>query len=378
MVDPPAPRGTPDAGAAEIDGRRAPRRPMMVRADEFASLRWATVAACALLLAGCAGQPAATGVQSAGGRYFDPILGVWASPRLIGDGEPVPRGGGGYLVGRPYTIGGRTYVPNANPQGYVAVGTASWYGDAFHGRRTANGEIFDKGSISAAHPTLPLPSYVRVTNLGNGRSLIVRVNDRGPYHGGRVMDVSQRVAEALEFKAQGTGHIRIDYVARAGLDGGDDVRLLATLATDGRPARLDGAAGSVEVAGVPLPPRPDGPSPFPNVPPPIAALPVFRGDRTAAASAPMTTLATVSAAPPRPPAQPQRPAPDRALSIPVEPWGRTVLSVGRRSAPDPFYRPLFPPPKPERKPADVIRSSSSPRRPTPSQRSAVEVHGVAR
>lgn len=192
-------------------------------------------------LAGCAAPPGRSGSAS-NGRVYDAKLGVFASPRLIGDGEQVPRGGGTYLVGRPYTIGGRAYYPSERPDGYTAVGTASWYGDAFHGRRTANGEIFDKNSISAAHPTLPLPSYVRVTNTLNGRSMIVRVNDRGPYHGGRVMDVSQRVAEALNFKSAGTARIKIEYVGRAGLKGSDDEKLLATLRIDGGPASLGGGS----------------------------------------------------------------------------------------------------------------------------------------
>ena len=191
-----------------------------------------------LLVAGCATQPQRK--MAANGRVFDPILGVWASPRVVADGDAVPRGGGSYLTGRPYTIGGRTYVPSQNPTGYSIVGTASWYGDAFHGRRTANGEVFDKGSISAAHPTLPLPSYVRVTNLKNGRSIMVRVNDRGPYHGGRVMDVSQRVAEALDFRGEGTARVKVDYIGRAALQGSDDSRLLASLRTDGAPAQLEG------------------------------------------------------------------------------------------------------------------------------------------
>lgn len=196
------------------------------------------------LLAGCGSQPL---VRSANGRVFDAKLGVWASPRVVADGDAVPRGGGAYLTGRPYVIGGQTYVPNQNPKGYTAVGTASWYGDAFHGRRTANGEVFDKGSVSAAHPTLPLPSYVRVTNLKNGRSVVVRVNDRGPYHGGRVMDVSQRVAEALMFRGEGTARVRIDYVGRAPLQGSDDDQLMATLRTDGGPAQLAGAAAETPV-----------------------------------------------------------------------------------------------------------------------------------
>lgn len=190
------------------------------------------------LLAGCATQPLHTAALHV--QRYDPRLGVSSSEKVVADGDPVPRGGGSYLTGRPYTIAGRAYVPQQRAEGYSAVGTASWYGDAFHGRRTANGEVFDKGSISAAHPTLPLPSYVRVTNLTNGRSMIVRVNDRGPYHGGRVMDVSQHVAESLDFRRAGTARIRVDFVGRAGLDGSDDVKLLATLRTDGGEAQLAG------------------------------------------------------------------------------------------------------------------------------------------
>ena len=119
----------------------------------------------------------------------DPKYGISASARVVEPGEPVPKGGGVYRVGKPYTIAGREYVPQEDIN-YSAVGMASWYGDDFHGRYTANGEIFDMNSISAAHPTLPLPSYVRVTNLANHKSIVVRVNDRGPYVGDRVIDLS--------------------------------------------------------------------------------------------------------------------------------------------------------------------------------------------
>lgn len=208
-----------------------------------------------LLLAGCAAQP--VNMASLRGTRYDSRLGVSSSEKVVADGQPVPRGGGGYLTGRPYVIGGRSYVPQQNANGYVAVGTASWYGDAFHGRRTANGEVFDKASLSAAHPTLPLPSYVRVTNTGNGRSMVVRVNDRGPYHGGRVMDVSERVAETLDFKRAGTAHIKVEYIGRAGLGGSDDAKLMATLRTDGSPAQLAGfeseRPSDLSASAVPMP-----------------------------------------------------------------------------------------------------------------------------
>ncbi len=196
------------------------------------------VALCALALAGCAQAPSQKGPRSK--EYFPESKYGPASQRVVRDGEAVPRGGGQYLVGRPYTIAGRRYVPQEVDTRHSQVGGASWYGDAFHGRKTANGEIYDMRSLTAAHPTMPLPSYIRVTNLRNSRSIIVRVNDRGPYHPGRVVDVSRRVAEALDFRHLGTANVKVDYVGKAGLAGSDDARLMATLRSDGRPAMLDG------------------------------------------------------------------------------------------------------------------------------------------
>jgi rare lipoprotein A len=129
------------------------------------------VATC-LLLANCASSDKFA-------SRVDPKYGVSSSPRVVGFGEAVPKGGGTYRIGKPYTVAGRVYVPEEDPN-YRAEGMASWYGDDFHGRLTANGEVFDMTSLTAAHPTLPIPSYARVTNVRNGKSLIVRVNDRGP------------------------------------------------------------------------------------------------------------------------------------------------------------------------------------------------------
>lgn len=184
----------------------------------------ATLAAASLALANCSG--------GVGG--IDPRYGVAASPRVVEPGQPVPKGGGVYRVGKPYVVGGRVYVPEADPH-YSAVGLASWYGDDFHGRYTANGEIFDKDSISAAHPTLPLPSYARVTNLSNNRSIIVRVNDRGPYAHGRLIDLSVKTAQLLGFHSRGTAKVKVEYVGMAPLAGSDDRKLMATL-REGTPA----------------------------------------------------------------------------------------------------------------------------------------------
>src|SRR5690242_21031610 len=160
----------------------------------------------------------------------DPKYGVSSSPRVVAYGETVPKGGGTYRVGKPYTVAGRVYVPEEDVN-YRAEGVASWYGDDFHGRLTANGEVFDMDSLTAAHPTLPMPCYARVTNLNNGKSLIVRVNDRGPYANNRLIDVSNKAAELLEFKSVGVARVRVEYVGRAPLEGSDDLQLMATLRT---------------------------------------------------------------------------------------------------------------------------------------------------
>jgi len=178
------------------------------------------IAAC-LTLANCAAK-------------VDPKYGVSASPRVVNAGDPVPKGGGTYRVGKPYVVAGRTYVPEENIT-YRAEGIASWYGADFHGRLTANGEVFDMHSISAAHPTLPMPCYVRVTNLANKKSIVVRVNDRGPYAGNRVIDLSVRAAKLLGFHDKGLGRVRVEYVGRARLAGSDDRQLEATL-REGEPA----------------------------------------------------------------------------------------------------------------------------------------------
>lgn len=189
------------------------------------------MAGLALILADCAG-PAGSGRNASELKY-----GVRSSPRVVAEGEPVPKGGGREQIGQPYVVGGRTYVPHPG-HGYDREGEASWYGTAFHGRLTANGEVFDRESIAAAHPTLPLPSYVRVTNTSNGRSMIVRVNDRGPYERGRLIDLSERAADALGFRRHGTTHVRVQYAGKASLAGSDDAKLLATLSTGEAPKTL--------------------------------------------------------------------------------------------------------------------------------------------
>ena len=160
----------------------------------------AAIAAC-LALAGCGG-----------GRQAE------SNPQVYKLGDKVPEGGGTYKVGEPYQIKGRWYRPSETPD-YVATGVASWYGEYFHGRKTANGEWYDMERLSAAHPTLPLPAYVRVTNMENGRSIVVRVNDRGPYARDREIDMSWAAARELGFVRAGTARVQVKYIGVAPLEG---------------------------------------------------------------------------------------------------------------------------------------------------------------
>lgn len=142
----------------------------------------------------------------------------------------------GPVVGKPYKVANRWYTPAHDPH-YKAVGVASWYGLELHGRMTASGETFDSTSISVAHPTLPLPSYVRVTNLKNGRSIVARVNDRGPFSRRRLVDVSERVASMLDFKRSGSARVSVEYVGEAPVGVDDTDRLLATYSEPNKPGR---------------------------------------------------------------------------------------------------------------------------------------------
>jgi rare lipoprotein A len=186
-----------------------------------------------------------------------------------GGGSPGRDKVGVYKVGRPYQINGRWYYPEYDA-GYERVGVASWYGDAFDGLDTANGEVFDKDAISAAHPTLPLPSVVRVTNLQNGRSLDVRVNDRGPFVDDRVIDLSQAAARRLGFEQAGLAQVRVKFVGLA-----DDARGVPPV-PDAAPPSPPVMVARAEPAPPPVhaPPRPT-PSQQPRRAPDAAAPPVF-------------------------------------------------------------------------------------------------------
>jgi peptidoglycan lytic transglycosylase len=215
--------------------------------------------------------------------------GVTASPRVVPFGQPVPDGGGYYKVGRPYKVAGEWYHPKEDV-GYDKTGRASWYGSDFHGRRTANGEIYDMGGLSAAHPTLPLPTYARVTNLENGRSVVVRINDRGPFAHDRLIDVSKRTAEVLDFHHDGTANVRVQYVGMAPLEGKDGQWLTTTVRSDGE------AVGPVMMASLAVP-EPQQQNGYVQPPPPPPAGTPSPDPQQAVAFTPTTYTGTVTPAP---------------------------------------------------------------------------------
>lgn len=189
-----------------------------------AAYKLAIVCACAALAAACSTTP---------------------------EGAITQPGTGGYKIGQPYEEGGVWYYPREQPD-YDETGIASWYGPNFHGKLTANGEIFDAGGLTAAHPTLPMPVNVRVTNLENGRSLVLRVNDRGPFAQRRIIDVSARAAQVLGFYEKGTARVRVTYLARADLPAGrsESSTAIAAVAAPAERARAALPSDHVQVASL--------------------------------------------------------------------------------------------------------------------------------
>ena len=168
-----------------------------------------TLFAMTLALAGCGGGVDSLDVLSA------------SADKLDGDEAT-----GFKKIGKPYKVGGKWYTPQ-HDETYDETGKASWYGSKFHGQSTANGEQFDQDALTAAHPTLPLPSFVRVTVVKTGKSAVLRVNDRGPFHRGRIIDVSKAAATKLGFRSAGSANVRVEYLGEAPIGGGDKETLLA-------------------------------------------------------------------------------------------------------------------------------------------------------
>ncbi|MEM6461657.1 MAG: septal ring lytic transglycosylase RlpA family protein [Pseudomonadota bacterium] len=214
----------------------------------------AAARACALIFLGITLAACGSSVERAEinnkTKFKSEDYGVKASKRVTVS-KTVAKGGGTYKIGSPYQVKGRWFYPKEETD-YDKTGLASWYGPNFHGRLTANGEIYDQYHLSAAHPTFPLPSYARVTNLDNGHSVVVRVNDRGPFKKGRIIDVSSRTADLLEMKHHGLASVRVQYIGKARMDGQDMRYLMASFEKDGQrapaPAGEDDSGSGIMLA----------------------------------------------------------------------------------------------------------------------------------
>ena len=163
-----------------------------------------------IILAGCGSTP-----ERRGGYYKDDGPGDKAPPNLERVADAVPRAEPLHkFANRPYEAGGKTYTPLSSVQPFRQRGLASWYGKRYHGKKTSSGEAYDMYAMTAAHPTLPIPSYARVTHAGSGKSVVVRINDRGPFHGGRIIDLSYVAAHKLGFVQAGGAEVVVESIVR--------------------------------------------------------------------------------------------------------------------------------------------------------------------
>jgi rare lipoprotein A len=168
------------------------------------------VFALTFLLAACGSTPKSGGYYKDDGPGANPPANLASIPDAVPRSEPLHK-----YANRPYEVFGKRYVPLASAQQFRQRGTASWYGKKFHGQKTSSGETYDMYKMTAAHPTLPIPSYVRVTHVGNGRSVVVRINDRGPFHAGRIIDLSYVAAYKLGYVGAGSALVEVESVLPA-------------------------------------------------------------------------------------------------------------------------------------------------------------------
>ncbi len=299
-------------------------------------------------LAGCASRPPSGGPGSASvpwpsssrpdrdGPEANPPPNLAATPDAEPRIEPIRSGG----PNKPYEALGQTYVPQTDDRSYTQLGLASWYGRKFHGRRTASGEPYDMYAMSAAHPTLPIPSYARVRNPANGREIIVRINDRGPFHSNRIIDLSYTAALKLDL-LRGVAPVEVSRLTseeirtgawRRGTPGEPEAAATAVAAAATGSRRAARQPAPVVAAAAPVAPAP-APAPAPTPPaeaasPTPAVVPTVGGN---------TGPAAVAAAAPPPSTEPGSPAGGVAAAAVVAeppPAPTTVATSPAPAAPD--------------------------------------------
>ncbi len=213
---------------------------------------------CVVVLAGCSTTPRTKG----GGYYKDDGPGANPPSQIDSIPDAVPRiETHAPSTLRPYVVFGKRYIPLSDERPFRQEGTASWYGKKFHGKKTANGEKYDMYAMTAAHPTLPLPSYARVTHAGTGKSVVVRINDRGPFHSRRIMDLSYAAAAKLGLIAPGSGQVIVEAITNADIARGENLPkaapdpapepALVTNAAVSTPAPTSGSPTPMPVAATP-------------------------------------------------------------------------------------------------------------------------------
>src|SRR5579859_6352523 len=225
----------------------------------------------ALVLAACASVPERAPASKPGGYYLDdgpdpnPPDNLDAIPDAAPKIEPINR-----FASRPYSVLGHSYRPYTELTPYKARGVASWYGKRYHGQKTSSGEPYDMYAMTAAHTVLPVPSYARVTNLANGRSVIVRINDRGPFHEDRLIDLSYVAAQHLGLLGRGSGLVEVEAIIPGAAPSGSEPAVAAREPTPSAPAPLPAAPEPQPAAPAPQPAAPEpGATPMP-VPAPVS------------------------------------------------------------------------------------------------------------
>ena len=223
-------------------------KPIMIKPEK--ALAFAMLVVSGLALSGCAETQLFVHATK---QYVNADRSGGTVGKLVETDETAPVGTrrGRYKVGDPYVVAGVEYFPKEDPA-YDVTGIASWYGEAFHGKDTANGEVYDMNLLTAAHKTLPMPVFVRVTNLENGRAIELRVNDRGPFVNGRIIDISRRGAQLLGFFKQGTAKVRVQILSGPSQKGARLAR--GTTTKEERNAVKAAPIGTVQVAQLAPPP----------------------------------------------------------------------------------------------------------------------------
>ncbi|HVY08340.1 MAG TPA: septal ring lytic transglycosylase RlpA family protein [Burkholderiales bacterium] len=233
------------------------------------------MAVAVVAIAGCSGAPSRSSSGKPGGYYLDDGPGANPPANLDSIPEPTPKIEPiNKFASRPYSVLGHAYTPMTQLTPYKARGIASWYGKRYHGQKTSTGEVYDMYAMSAAHTTLPLPCYVRVTNLANGKSVVVRVNDRGPFHEDRLIDLSWLAAQRLGLIGRGSGMVEVEMIIPGDTPSPPPVAAVATSpqpsaeppASVPEPAAPSAAAPTSTAAAAPPPVVASAPAPDPQTP----------------------------------------------------------------------------------------------------------------